>query len=130
MNNFNDEYCFCKECECDYDFTNNNQYGYDNCCSSCGENKYEEYLEEQELKKRKKINFNDLPCEIKSIIFEKNRKENNKKNVEKKLKEFNDEWGEDYQDDLIEFYEDDLISAYMFDDLKLHEKINIYKSIT
>ena len=65
------------------------------------------------------MNFNNLPCEIKSIIFEKNRKENNKKNVEKKLKEFNDEWGEDYQDDLI--------SAYMFDDLKLHEKINIYK---
>ena len=84
MNNFNDEYCFCKECESDYDFTNNNQYGYDNCCSSCGENKYEEYLEEQELKKRKKINFNDLPCDLMTKIMNINKnkeKEEYKKNL-------------------------------------------------
>jgi len=72
-------------------------------------------------------NFNDLPCDIKNLIFEKNRKENNDRNRDKKLNDFWVEWGEDYQDDLIEFYEDDLISAFMFDNLKLHEKINIYK---
>ena len=73
MNKFNDETCYCKECGCDYDVSNNNEYGYYNCCLPCGENKYEEYLEEQELKKRKQINFNDLPCAIKSIIFKINR---------------------------------------------------------
>lgn len=73
MNNFNDQYCFCKECECDYDFTNNNQYGYFNCCSSCGENKYEEYLEEQEELKKKEINFNDLPCDIMTKIMNINK---------------------------------------------------------
>ena len=73
MNNYNnDKYCFCKECECDYDFTNNNQYGYNNCCLPCGENKYEEYLEEQE-EKRKEINFNDLPCDIMTKIININK---------------------------------------------------------
>ena len=87
MINFNDETCYCKECGSDYDVSNNNEYGYMNCCFSCGENKYEEYLEEQELKKRKQINFNDLPSDIKSIIFKINRDE--------KKEELYMRWGEE-----------------------------------
>ena len=88
MNKYNNETVICKECECDYDFTNNNQYGYFNCCSPCGENKYEEYLEEQEeLKKRKEINFNDLPCAIMTKIMNinKNREKEEKLIEEAKL---------------------------------------------
>jgi len=89
MNNYNNnETVICKECKCDYDFTNNNQYGYFYCCSSCGEDKYEEYLEEQ---KRKEINFNDLPCAIMTKIMNINK---NKEKEEYKKKFFM-LWGEE-----------------------------------
>jgi len=80
-NTFNDETCYCNECECDYDVTNNNEYGYDNCCLPCGENKYEEYLEE----KKKEINFNDLPCDIMTKIMNINKVKDKQEKLNKKI---------------------------------------------
>ena len=65
----NTDNTICNECECTYTFENNNQYGYENCCFSCGENKYTDYLDQ----KKKKINFNDLPGDIKSMIYAINK---------------------------------------------------------
>ena len=128
MTGYNDETCYCKECDCDYRFDNNNHYGYNNCCFSCGENKYEEYLEEQEeLKKKKEINFNDLPCDIKNLIFGNNRTWNSEINQGQKLHDFWDEWGQEYEDDVEDFFDDELISSPYWDELKIKEKINIYK---
>tara|TARA_B100000519_G_C14216302_1_gene425124 strand:- start:1158 stop:1589 length:432 start_codon:yes stop_codon:yes gene_type:complete len=42
MNNNNT--CLCKECGYEYTFENNNNYGYLNCCFSCGENKYQDSI--------------------------------------------------------------------------------------
>ena len=84
-NTFNDETCYCKECGCDYDINNNNEYGYMNCCLQCGENKYEEYLEEQELKKRKEINFNDLPSDLMTKIMNINKVVDKQEKLNKKV---------------------------------------------
>ena len=84
-NTFNDETCYCKECGCDYDINNNNEYGYMNCCLQCGENKYEEYLEEQELKKRKQINFNDLPCDLMTKIMNINKVADKQEKINKRV---------------------------------------------
>ena len=84
MNNFNDETCYCKECGSDYDVSNNNEYGYMNCCLSCGENKYEEYLEE----KKKEINFNDLPCDIMTKIMNINKVSDRQEKLKQKAINF------------------------------------------
>lgn len=42
----------CNSCGCHYNGSENNRYGYFNCCYQCGENKYEdECIIEEEKKK-------------------------------------------------------------------------------
>tara|TARA_R110000744_G_scaffold160247_2_gene276554 strand:+ start:184 stop:483 length:300 start_codon:yes stop_codon:yes gene_type:complete len=73
------------------------------------------------------INFNDLPSEIKSMVFHQNRVHNNNTNRDRKLKDFWDEWEDQYQDDLEEFYNDGDISSWDWDELTIKEKINMYR---
>ena len=73
------------------------------------------------------MNFDNLPSDIKNLIFEQNRKSNNEINRDKKLNLFWEEWGEDYEDDIEEFFYDELISSPNWEELKIKEKINIYK---
>jgi hypothetical protein len=73
------------------------------------------------------LNFNNLPSDIKNLIFNSNREDNNKINRDKKLKDFWDEWGEDYEDDLEEFHDDGDISSPHWEFLTIQEKINLYK---
>ena len=76
------------------------------------------------------INFTDLPSDIKSIIYENNRKYNNDKNRDKKLQEIWDEWGEDYEEEIYELYvnvkDGDLISTD-WKDLPMKDQIDFYK---
>ena len=73
------------------------------------------------------MDFNNLPSDIKQLIFNNNRESNNKINRDKKLKEFWDEWEDAYEDDLEEFYDEGDISSPCWEDLTIKEKINIYK---
>tara|TARA_R110000822_G_scaffold183329_1_gene322735 strand:+ start:527 stop:901 length:375 start_codon:yes stop_codon:yes gene_type:complete len=73
------------------------------------------------------MNFNNLPSDIKQLIFNNNREHNNKINRDKKLREFWDEWEDAYEDDVEEFYNDGDISSPYWEDLTIKEKINIYK---
>lgn len=74
------------------------------------------------------INFNDLPSDIKKLIFTKNRSYNNKINQEIILNKFWEEWSEDYEDELQELFDDDIISSWDWEDLNHNEKLNIYRS--
>lgn len=76
---------------------------------------------------KQKINFDELPRDIKELIFKKNRTSNNIINRDKKLAEFWDKWSEDYEDDLEEFYDEGDISSWDWEQLTINEKINIYK---
>ena len=73
------------------------------------------------------MNFDNLPSDIKQLIFNNNRQHNNKVNTVKKLKLFWDEWEDTYEDDVEEFYNDGDISSPYWEDLTIEEQINIYK---
>ena len=73
------------------------------------------------------INFNELPCDIKNLIFMKNREEALKE--KKELEDFWDEWCEMYEDDLEEAYmECDECSSPNWDLLTKKEKRKIYEA--
>jgi len=57
------------------------------------------------------MNFNDLPSDIRLIIFEKNRKDNR----DRILQEFWDEWEDYYWDD------------YEWEEMNISDKIKLYK---
>jgi len=72
------------------------------------------------------MNFTDLPKEIKSIIFQKNRERALEE--KKELEDFWKEWGEDYEDDLDDLTaEKIIISADCWEDLDKADKRKIYQ---
>tara|TARA_R110002020_G_scaffold293537_1_gene509284 strand:- start:60 stop:359 length:300 start_codon:yes stop_codon:yes gene_type:complete len=74
------------------------------------------------------MEFNKLPSDIKQLIFNNNRAENNNINRDKKLAEFWDKWGEDdLEDELYDWYEDGYIHHTRLENLSINDKIKIYK---
>lgn len=69
------------------------------------------------------INFDDLPCNIKELIFEKNRKDTR----DKILNEFWEEWEDIYIDDIQEAYCEGLIEVPYWEDMEIKDKVKFYK---
>ena len=68
------------------------------------------------------MEFNKLPSDIKQLIFNNNRAENNNINRDKKLAEFWDKWGEDdLEDELYDWYEEIKIYKFHQKRMEVHE---------
>ena len=71
------------------------------------------------------INFNDLPTDIKKLIFDKNRETALKE--KKLLEDFWLEWGNDYWEELEEAWEEGKVSSCDWDELTKQEKKDLYE---
>jgi len=56
----------CNACGSQYNGSDNNMYGYFNCCYDCGENRYEDecILREEKIQESWKMKFNDVMSEL------------------------------------------------------------------
>lgn len=74
----------CNSCGCHYNGSENNRYGYFNCCYECGENKYED---ERIIQEEKKSIFANLPNNLIMNIIK--MAEDERKKEERELAEYN-----------------------------------------
>jgi len=70
------------------------------------------------------INFNDLPCDIKSLIFNINKQ---KDKEEKQIEAFWKESENYYDVELEEWFEDGQINAPIWDELTSENKKKVYE---